>query len=320
MTVRKRGNSYWIDFMFNSKRYRKRSPANTHQGAKAYEQYLRQRLARGEPLIEPEPEQTYTFKEIALQWLEVDVKNNNKPSEYYNKKNILKDTLIPYFGGKNIDMITTQHIEHYKAELLNKRGLSPKSVNNYLSILSKCLKSAQETDVLKTLPRIKRLKPPPQKFDFLTEEETDILLQHAAGMWHDMILLAVRTGLRFGELIALKWEDIDLKPHILTVSRNIVHGIEGSPKNNKTRTIPLTQSVVEMLSQRKRDSKYILHNNNGKLLYYTHCLKHLHKICKFAGLRTISWHVLRHTFASHLAAKGISVFAIKELLGHSDIK
>ncbi len=320
MTVIKRGYSYWIDVGLNKKRFRKRSPDNSYKGALAYEALIRQKLARGQPLEEPMPEKKYTFKKIALQWLEVYVKNNNKPSEYYNKRNIFNDTLIPYFGNKHIDAITAQNIEQYKAYLLEKRKLTPKSVNNYLSILSKCLKSAVESEILKTIPKIKLLKVPPQKYDYLTEAETEQLLQHSIGMWHDMILLAVKTGLRFGELIALKWEDVDFKTQILTIGRNIVHGIEGSPKNNRTRTIPLTQSVIEMLSQKKQNNGYILHDNNGKPLYYTCCLKHLHKICKLAELRTISWHILRHTFASHLAAKGISVFAIKELLGHSDIK
>lgn len=320
MTVIKRRNSYWVDIGFNHKRYRRRSPDNSYQGAKAYEQYLRQRLARGEPLIEPEAEKRNTFKEIALHWLELDVKNNNKPSEYYNKKNVLKNTLIPYFGNMYIDEIATQNIEHYKSELLRKRNLSPKSVNNYLSILSKCLKSALETEFLKTLPRIKRLKVPPQSYDYLSEAETNILLDQATGKWCDMILLAVKTGLRFGELIALKWKDIDFKAGTLTVSRNIVHSIEGSPKNNRARIIPLTNEVIEMLCRKEKDNEYIFCNSNREPLHYTYCRKKLHRFCKLAGIRIINWHTLRHSFASHLAARGVSVFAIKDLLGHSDIK
>lgn len=320
MSVRKRGNSYWIDFGFNKKRIRKKSPENSFKGAKAFEALIRQKLARGQPLEDPKPERKYTFKEFAPQWLEVDVKNNNKPSEYYNRKNILANTLIPYFGNKHIDNITTYDIEQYKSTLLNERDLSSKSVNNYLSILRKCLKSALESDIIKILPRIKPLKVSPQTFDFLSESETELLLNRSNGKWHDMIFLAVKTGLRFGELIALKWQDIDFNSQTLTVRRNIVHGIEGSPKNNKTRTVPLTQSVIEMLSQMDRDNPYVFHNDKGGPLHYTYCRKKLHRFCNLAGLRIINWHILRHTFASHLATKGVSVFAIKELLGHSDIK
>lgn len=320
MTVIKRGSSWWIDIGFNGRRHRKRSPAKTMQGARAYELYLRNRLARGEPLKEPGPEKKYKFKEIAIEWLEVDVKNNNKPSEYRNRKCILKSKLIPLFGSKNIEEITTKDIERLKAQLLNERGLSAKTVNNYISILRICLKSAIEKDMLEVLPRIKLLKVSPQKFDFLTEAETELLLSFAKGKWREMILLALKTGLRFGELIALKWEDVNFKSRTITVRRNIVHSIEGSPKNNRTRTVPLTKSVLEMLSQKVKDNEYIFHNDEGNPLHYTYCRKKLHRFCKLANLRTINWHTLRHTFASHLATKGVSVFAIKELLGHSDIK
>lgn len=310
-----------MDIGFNRKRYRLRSPDSSYKGAKAYEKLLRGRLARGEPLIEPESEKKYSFKEIALQWLELEVKNNNKPSEYRNRTNVLKHTIIPYFGNKPLKDITLHDIEQFKSKLLTERKITNKSVNNYLSILRICMKWAVEKDILTTLPRIKPLKVPPNdKYDFLTEAETLKLLEHSVGKWHDMILLGVRTGLRFGELIALKWEDINFKAKTLTVSRNVVHSIEGSPKNNRTRTIPLTQDITKMLSQKAKDNEYIFYNDEGQPLHYTYCRKKLHRFCKLSGIRTINWHALRHTFASHLAAKGVSVFAIKELLGHSDIK
>lgn len=320
MTVLKRGKRYWIDFSFSDRRIRKRSPENSYKGAQAYELLLRQKLARGEPLEKSKPETRYTFKEIALQWLTVNVRNNNKPSEYLNKKNILNGNLIPYFGTKFIDAISTQHIEQYKSYLLTERKLKEKSINNYLSILSCCLKSALESEILKAIPKIKLLKVPPQKYDYLTEAETELLLQHARGLWHDMILLAVRTGLRFGELIALQWDDINFKAKTLTVSRNLVRGIMGSPKNNRSRIIPLTPSVIEMLHARERISLYIFHNRKVNPLRYNDCRDSLHEACKRAEIRIINWHVLRHSFASHLAAKGVSIFSIKELLGHSDIR
>jgi integrase len=320
MTIIKRGNSYWIDFGFNHKRYRKRSPDNTYKGAKVYEQSLRHKLACGQPLDEPSSEEKHTFKEIVSQWFNTYVKNNNKPSEISNKQYILQACLIPYFGNKYIEDISSYSIEQYKSVLLNKSNLSPKSINNRLSILNRCFKIAQEWRILKEIPRIKLMKVPPQKFDYLTETEAELLINYAKGIHHDMILLALRTGLRFGELIALKWADIDLKECIMTVSRSIVNGIEGSPKNNKGRTLPLTASVVNMLKSRPKDDRYIFHNEKGETLKHYNCLKHLYKICKQAGLRRISWHVLRHSFASHLAGKGVSVFSIKELLGHSDIK
>lgn len=320
MTVIKRGNSYWINIGFNKKRIRKRSPDNSHRGAKIYELLIRQKLARGQPLEEVKPEKKYLFKEIAMQWLETYVRNNNKPSEYMNKKSILGSNLIPFFGDKYIDTINAYDIECFKNFLLQDKGLLPKSINNYLCILSRCLKSAEEWGLLQDVPKFKLLKVPPQKYDYLAEAETEKLLECAGGIWHDMILLAVRTGLRFGELIALQWQDINLKDGVLTVNRNIVRGIVGSPKSNKPRTIPLTASLIQMLSKQRHSSIYVFHDANRKSLTYKVCSVRLQKICKLAGLRRITWHVLRHTFASHLAAKKNSIVAIKELLGHSDIR
>ena len=320
MTVIKRGNSYWIDIGFNKLRYRKRSPDNSYKGARTYEVLIRQRLAQGQPLDEAKPEERHTFKEISLQWFDTYVKNNNKLSEIMNKQYILNSDLIPYFGSKYIEKITGYMIEQYKSHLINKKKLSPKSINNRLCILSRCLRSAQEWGIIKEVPKIKLQKIPPQKYDYLTEQETKQLLQHAKGMWHDMILLAVRTGLRYGELIALKWEDINLSEGILTVNRSIVRNVEGSPKNNKSRTVPLTQNVIKMLKNREHTCEYIFQDRKGKPLKHDYCRDNLHAICKKANFRKIGWHGLRHSFASHLAAHSNSIVAIKELMGHSDIK
>ena len=320
MTVLKRGSSYWIDIGFNSKRLRKRSPDNSYKGAKAYELLLRQKLARGQPLEEAKPEKKYLFKEVALQWLEIYVKNNNKPSEYKIKRYVINAHLVPYFGAKCIEQISTLNIEQYKNYLINEKRLSPKSMNNYLCIFSRCLKSALEWGYVRDVPKIKYVKIPPHKYDYLTETETDLLLKHTTGMWRDMILLAVRTGLRFGELIGLRWEDINLKEQTLTVNRSIVSGIVGSPKNNKSRIVPLIPSVIQILEKKSHKYEYVFHDDKGNPLKYNYCLRQLHKICRLADLRKISWHKLRHSFASHLAAKKNSIVAIKELMGHSDIK
>jgi integrase len=320
MTVIKRGKSYWVDIGFNTKRHRKRSPENSYRGAQAYELLLRQRLARGEPLEQAKPEVQHTFKEVSLQWFEVYVKNNNKYSELLNKKYILHSDLIPYFGTKNINKINSYLIEQYKSHLINVKKLSPKSINNRLSALSRCLRSAEEWGLIEKIPKIKLQKVPPQKYDYLTDSESKLLLGSAYGIWQDMILLALQTGLRFGELIALRWQDIDFEKRLLTVNRNIVRGIECSPKGNKSRIIPITRGVLNMLNDKKKNCEFVFHDSNNYPLKYRACIRQLQKICAKAGLRKIGWHVLRHSFASQLASTNNSIVAIKELLGHSDIK
>lgn len=320
MTIIKRGSSYWVDIGFNLKRYRKRSPINTVRGARAYEFLLRTRLARGEPINGIVVDQVYLFSDIATKWLELYVRNNGKPSGYSMKQYMMNAGILPFFKSKHLHEITTLDIEEYKHKLLYQLNIAPKTVNNRLSLMNRCLKSAVEWGFLKEKPIIKFVKLPPVEFDFLTEDEFQMLLAHARKNDQDMMLLAVRTGLRFGEIIALRWTDIELDKQLLTVRRNIVRGFESSPKNNKTRTIPLTKSVVEMLEARDKGTPFIFSDTKGRPQEYKTSLQRLHRICNRANIRRIGWHVFRHTFASHLAAKNNSIVAIKDLLGHSDIK
>lgn len=320
MAVIKRGKSYWIDIGFNHRRYRKRSPLNTFRGAKAYEVVIRQKLASGKPLEESEPVTPPLFRDIALKWFDVIVKNNNKPSEIQIRRYILNARIIPFFGKKLINKITSYDIEEFKGQLIQAEKLSPKTVNNNLSILSCCLKAAQEWELLEHIPRINLLKVPPSKFDFLSETEFSQLLSCATGLWYDMILTAGRTGMRIGELIALKTEDVDFDKRLLTVQRNNVRGFEGTPKNNRTRIIPLVNSVYRVLQERSRNEGYIFVDREGVVLKYNYCLNNLVRLCQKAGLRRIGWHDLRHTFASHLEANGATILTIRDLLGHSDIK
>ncbi|MCC6864532.1 MAG: site-specific integrase [Ignavibacteria bacterium] len=320
MAVIKRGKSFWIDIGFNHRRYRKRSPLNTCRGAKAYEVVIRQKLASGKPLEESEPVTPPIFRDIALKWFDVNVKNNNKPSEIQIRSYLLNRRIIPFFGKKIINKITTYDIEEFKSQLIQDEKLSAKTVNNNLSILSCCFKAALEWEIIEHIPRIKLLKVPPQTFDFLSETELQQLLSSASGLWYDMILTAARTGMRIGELIALKAEDIDFEKRLLTVQRNNVRGFEGTPKNNRTRIIPLIESVYQVLRQRSGKDSYIFCKADGDVLKYNYCLNNLIRLCKKAGLRRIGWHDLRHTFASHLEANGATILTIKDLLGHSDIK
>lgn len=321
MSTYKRGDKWWIRFRFNHERYFKCSPENSQMGAKAYEALLRQKLSRGEPIIEVKKEikTTPTFKEFSEKWFAVYVKTNNKYSEVLNKESVLRAHLTPFFGLKSLDKISNLDIENYKAKKLQS-GQANKSVNNHLIVLNKCLNTAQDWGVIENTPNIKLLKVQPQKFDFLSIEECQLLLDNCDGLLKEMVLFALKTGLRFGELIALEWSDIDFKSNLATIQKSIVRGHLGSPKSNKIRYVPLLGDVSEMISLRSKNHGLIFSKDNNEPLGSMLCLRWLHIACKKAELRKIGWHTLRHTFASHLAQNGVSIVLIKELLGHADIK
>ena len=248
------------------------------------------------------------------------MKVNNKPSEIKTKITIVKAHLIPFFGDKPLDKISNLMIEEYKADKI-KRGLKNKSINNHLTIISKCLKSAVDWEIITSIPKIKPLKVQPQNFKYLTQEESQRLLDASEGVWYSLILTALNTGLRLGELMALSWEDINLRSKILTVTHSISAGIMDSTKSNKIRHIPLTDKLgrhFETMPHKRYDSVFT--NREGNRLTRRACDSSLGRICRKAGLRKIGYHTLRHTFASRLAEKGVSIISIKELLGHSDIK
>ena len=319
MSIFKRGNRYWVGFRFNHQRHRYSSPDNTLSGAKAYEALLRNKLARGEPIltITEKPKEIITFKEFAKTWLDVYVKNNNRLSEQQHKEGCMRLYLVPYFGKYPLNEIGNIDIENFKAKMM-KTKLSGDSINHFLSTLSTCLKTAVEWEILKSIPKIKRLKVTPNKFDYLTEEESGQILAHAEGQIKEMIFFCLKTGVRFGELIALDWNDIDFQEKQITIRRSIVRGIMGSTKSNKIRYIPLISSVSDMLIKRVKSSGFVFMRNKKPFSQHYSC-KRLYQACRKAGLRKIGWHKLRHTFASHLAQNGVAIQVIKELLGHSDI-
>ena len=321
MSVYKRVNKYWIAFRFNHKRYRKASPDNSYAGAKSFEALIRQKLAKGEPveIDTKKVDKISSFQDFSKQWFEVYVKTNNKYSEATNKESILRAHLVPFFGLKRLDEINGLDIENFKSKEV-KAGLSNKSINNFLIVMSRCLKVAQEWGVIEKVPRIKLLKVQIPKFDHLSESECQTLLDNCDGLLRDMILVALKTGLRFGELIALEWKDIDFSNNQMTVKQSLYRGRMGGTKSNKIRFIPLLDEVCDILRDKARKSSFIFTKDNGDFLIPMLCLRWLHRACEKSGLRKIGWHTLRHTFASQLAQHGVSITIVKELLGHSDIR
>lgn len=323
MAVRTIKTSWWIDFRFNYKRYRKRSPENSRAGARAYEVTLRQKLARGEEIeLKPKtvPEE-HLFETFSRKWFDEYVIPNNKPSEQRAKMYILSSSLIPFFGKLLVERITTRNFEQYKATQTTK-GLGRKTINNHLTVLNTCLSAAYDWLELKTpRPKVKWLKCPPPRIDYLSPDECELLLSHATGTAYELILTALRTGMRQGELKGLQWESIDWQNRSLVVrhSRSDYTKALGSPKSNRERHIPLDIDIHGMLLGRKQVAGYVFMDAANEPFDHYRLSEELEAVCKKAGLRKITWHTLRHSFASQLAAKGIPLNIVQTLLGHASI-
>jgi integrase len=200
-------------------------------------------------------------------------------------------------------------------------GLSAKTVNNHLTVLSMLLKVARDWELIRTLPAIRLLKANEPTFRFLSFEEAVALVDHAAPEWRAMVFVALRTGLRLGELRALRWADVDLKGARIVVRQAAWGNVIDSPKSGKSREVPLGDAVRRALQGHKHlRGDFVFCQEDGAMLTKGVCKHPLWRAAERAGLGRIGWHVLRHTFASHLVMRGASMKQVQELLGHADIK
>jgi integrase len=169
---------------------------------------------------------------------------------------------------------------------------------------------------------VRWLKVPPPEFDFLTFEEAARLVDGADTEWRPMVLLALRTGLRQGELLGLRWDDVDLVAGRLMVRRSAVRGVVGTPKNGKSREVPLSDDAIAILRSlpSRFPGEHVFAHEDGRMLTKGDCKHPLWRACRKAELRRIGWHVMRHSFASHLATRKVSLKAIQEMLGHSTME
>jgi len=268
-----------------------------------------------------------TVKEFHVIYLDSE-RLGAKPSTIKTKASDFRNHIVPRLGDLRLDEVTYAVIEDFKLALAqsqamrikHKRTLSPKTIHNLLVHVSDMLGVARKRGLFAAVPEIDWIKIPPQEFDFLDFDEAERLIAGATGEWRTMILVATRTGMRKGELLGLRWEDVDLSAGRINVRQNYVKGVFGLPKSGKPREIPMGDDVIEVLrAHRHNRGPLVFCDAAGKVLTEGQLGWPLKRALKRAGLRSIGWHVLRHTFASHLAMRGVPLKVIQELLGHSSI-
>lgn len=313
--------SWTVDVVFQhpdgrTERIRKGSPVATRRGAEKYERQLRQAPLSGR---REEREETPTLEEWAPKFLEWS-ETNNKPSTVDGKRKALKNHLLPALGARRLDAIGPEQIEAFKARAL-RAGRAKKSINNDLAVLGKAVHLAAEWGRIPSAPRCRGFRIRPEPPPFLEFEEADRLLAALEPRWRVMALTAVRTGLRLGELLALRWDDVDLTAGRLWVRRTAWRNLEGPPKNGKPREVPLADSVVAALKEHRHlRGPYVFCRDDGTRHTHSDVKDVIARACRKAGLaKRVTWHGLRHTFASHLAMRGVTLRAVQELLGHSDL-
>lgn len=314
-------DGHWrVDIRHKGKRHRPRSPLDTKAGAKAYDVHLRGRLAQGETIDDlRNTSPDLTFGEFAERWFKMYVVTNNKPSEQYGKRRVLDRHLLPRFGRKRLDDIGAKDVEAFKAAQLGT-GFSAKSVNNQLAVLGKCLRIAVEWDELRAAPRLRPLKTISRRVDFLSlEEVAAVLSDETEPMWNCFVRMAIRTGMRAGELAALRWEDVNMARRLITIQRSCWRGTFVSPKSHRIRSLPVSSDLAEALEALPRRHELVFVQDAGTPIADRVREHALRRIARRVQVRPFGAHLLRHTFASHLAMAGVPLPVVQALMGHSTI-
>ena len=251
-----------------------------------------------------------TLREFCKEYTEMYLKTNLRTSKGEVNK-LLK--FIDYFGGDiALQNITTRQVERFKALLMQR--VSPATVNRYLSRLRHLFNQARKWEYTQHNPvtAVKHLKENNQMTRFLSKEEIDRLIACCNGHLKPIVVCAIYSGLRRGELFDLKWENIDLKNRNLTVVNS---------KSNYSRTVPINDTLMESLkdlpSRFAGEYVYPSPKNGGRL---DHIKTSFNSARLRAGLNDVRFHDLRHTFGSQLALAGMNAITIKELMGHRNLK
>ena len=284
------------------------------------EQQLRQRLRSEAACNITEKEEVPTYQTHWNSYI-VDAQASNKPSTLESKRSIFEHHLKEVFGSKKVDEIRVRDIDRFRA--LKLQTHSAKTVNNILTVLRHSLEIAARWEWIESVPAVSWAKAEKPTFRFLDFEEAARLIAAAEGevLAHGMIVVALHTGLRLGELLALRWDAVDLKAGRLVVRHAVARGVVGTPKSGRSREVALSETAARTLRQiRHLRGPLVFCKDDGSMLTKNEAKGPLRRARIRAGITALGWHDLRHSFASHLVMRGVSLKAVQELLGHATIE
>ncbi len=259
-----------------------------------------------------------------------------KHSSYLSYEKAFRLHILPKLGALHLDHITRQKMEEFVAGLVNK-NFSKHYIRLILASLGTLCQRAVEHDILPVSP-VHNLgkfyrKAPTRNADIqpLNRQEVQLFLRtvdtHFPG-YYPFFLTALHTGLRPGEVMALKWGDFDFNGKFLLVRRSFTKGRMTNTKIGRAHRVDLSDTLIEMLLElrRKRQEEWLAKGVNQipDLVFYSNSgePKYMHsqfKTClRRAGLRALRLHDLRHTYASLLLAQGAPITYVSNQLGHAD--
>jgi integrase len=319
MAIFKRGGVYWFHFIFNGEHFQRSTKQGNPRVARQIEAAFRTALARGEVgLTERKP--APTLRKFAEEFrATIEARCAAKPNTivfYFGKLARLLD-YVPLANAR-LDEIDEALVEKYV--LHRTRAVAAGTVNRELATLRKLLRLAQEWKTIDRVPRI-RMLPGERIRDFVLNASHEALYLSAAPQpLKDIAILLLETGLRHGEALALRWDQVRLQA--IPGSRfGFIQILDGKSRNAR-RTIPLSDRANSMLLARlrQRNSDFVFANREGNK-YLVTSINHLHqKVRRRLQLpQQFVLHSLRHSMLTRLGESGADVFTIMKIAGHSNV-
>jgi len=273
------------------------------------------------------PESTMLFSKFVADCFEPGVLPTLKFATQEIYSFLLRKHLIPRFGGHRLCDISRVEIQRYLLEKL-KQGFAWETTNHFRNLLSKVLGTAVSWDYLTDNP-VRGVKMPERSLKsphrFLSADEVKRLIAACLEPTRTVVVVATMTGLRIGEILALRWGRINFIGGTLLVAETCYMGHFGTPKTRASRReVPLSPAVVQTLkAQCSRSADHspealvFSTRQGGPLMSNNLRNRGLRPACKRAGLPQINWHVLRHTHGTLLHVQGTPLKVAQAQLGHS---
>jgi len=313
MGVYQRGNSWIIDFYYDGKRYTESVGPVNRTVAKEKLVIRKREVIQGQ--YKPKVVQI-AFDKFSEEYLKY-AKANNRPSSHIRKVDAFKH-LKKHFTGKRLLDITSFTIEKYKQDRKGE-GAAPATVNRELQSLRHLFNMAVKWGKLQKNPmaEVKLFKEPSGKERILSPEEEGRLLDYVRSRKKSqhleaIIITALNTGMRKGEILNLRWPQVDLKNKHIVVEET---------KNGELRKIPMNRRLTDTLKHVKKSA-----HSQGPYVFadgkkpYGDVKSGFWTALDKCGIENFRFHDLRHTFGSRLGMAGVDIKTIQELMGHKDIK
>jgi integrase len=322
--LRKIGDIWYFEKMVKGRRIKKGLSTSLADAIRIRDQYLKEILVNGQIQRNDVPgDGGPLFGEFAQTWSGIKDKEIKKSTmrDYRSAMNLY---VLPRLGNTPIREINYLDIEEFKAGL----NRSAKRINNILVPMRSIFKMAFKSGIVddNIMLKVENLRTDPPMINPLTPDEVKKVLESAHPHYKEFFTTAFFTGMRFGEMAALKKINVKLERGIARICETLVYGVEGRPKTKKSnREIDLLPPVIDALRRQmeKTDGKseYVFLDLSGKPLTPDHVRKVIWEPClKKAGIKYRPLMQTRHTFATMMIDAGEEIGWVQKMLGHSSLQ